>query len=607
MSVSLTNRAMTARSAVIRSQHALSRIALSLALAAAAALPMRASAQTSCPDPKPTDFKKEALVPPGTLKEPIEMSVVKDGRVFVVERAGNIFLYDSATHNAGLALKLDTYINPGAYDVGGILGVAASPDFPTGDWVYVYYAPKASFNGQATKENGKLTYRLARFRFAGGVLDSNTEQVLFEIPAIWETHNGGSLKFGKGGDLYLSTGDNHNPGCSEQYSAMDERAGRSWCDDQGSTANTNDLRGKVLRIHPEAAQVGGKWYSIPKGNLKERYASVWPTAELAAKVRPEIYTMGHRNPYRLFPDPVTGRLYIGEFGPAAAAASDRGPEGADQIKIVDSASYLGYPYFLKDNQPYCHWDYGQVKCVAIQGQTGLKFDPLKPINNSPNNTGVNILPPVTPAALWEHDGNSPDPVPGLKSCGLNAGPVYHYDASSTSKLKFPPWFEGKWTFFGIGGGGWTAKITTVPPGPIHTITKADNPPWYNASSLNFSATVHDMEYGSDGALYVTDYGAGFYNNNGDAGLYRVTYTGPIDNSCFVSGVAQRGNALPERAKTLLSPADGRDLDAPAGSAGLEAYDAGGRRVWERHWGNAAPGRLELPASIRGGLLRIRWL
>jgi cytochrome c len=330
---------------------------------------------------------------------------------------------------------------------------------------------------------------------------------------------------------------------------------------------------------------------------------VWPTADLAAKVRPEIYTMGHRNPYRLFPDPLTGRLYIGEFGPAAAAASDRGPAGADQIKIVDSASYLGYPYFLKDNQPYCHWDYGQAKCVAIQGQAGLKFDPLKPINNSPNNTGVNILPPVTPATLWEHDGSSPDPIPGLKSCGLNAGPVYHFSPYSKSTTKFPPWFDGKWTFFPIGGGGWTAKITTVPAGPIAPITKADNPPWYNAGSLNFSAGVHDMEYGTDGALYVTDYGSGFYNNNGDAGLYRITYNGCLPAPLDSTGTALMGNG---RSRTLVPLAPGMRLDAPQGARGLEAFDASGRQVWQRHWGSEVPARLELPASIRSGLLRIRW-
>lgn len=41
----------------------------------------------------------------------------------------------------------------------------------------------------------------------------------------------------------------------------------------------------------------------------------------------------------------------------AIRASERGPAGADQIKILDSAANFGYPYFIKDIQPYCHWDY----------------------------------------------------------------------------------------------------------------------------------------------------------------------------------------------------------------------------------------------------------
>ncbi|MDB5050931.1 MAG: domain containing protein [Fibrobacteres bacterium] len=552
----------------------------------------------SCPAATAADFKKETLVGSAVLKEPIELSVAKDGKVFVVQRNGDITLYNPSTGQATLAIHLDCYLNPGAYDVGGPLGVAVAPNFPTDNWVYIYYAPKSSFTGSANNTSGKLSYFLSRFRFVGGSLDANSEQKLFEVKAIWETHNGGSLKFGKDGDLYLSTGDNHSPGCSGQYSPMDERPGYSWCDDQGTTANTNELRGKVLRIHPEETlQANGKYYSIPKDNLKEKYAALWPTADLAAKVLPEIYTMGHRNPYRIFPDPVTGKLFIAENGPASASDADRGPAGADQWKVTDEAAYLGYPYFLKNNQPYCHWDYGQGKCIAIQGQTSMKFDANKPVNYSPNNTGVNILPPAKPAALWEHDGANPDPISGLKACGPGAGPVYHFDASLNSKVKFPPDFDNKWIFHAIMSAGWQPKLTN-PPSDFAPITAATNPPWGNQ---NFTQGLHDLEYGlGDGALYAVDYGSSMYNKNGDAGLFKITYNGclpPVTVSIFNRPAA--GHAF------LSMSGAGERLTAPVGARGATMFSLNGKKIWGTSLDRGAT-HIEVPASLGKGVFRVVW-
>lgn len=569
---------------------------LFVAITAIALLSISANGQT-CPAAKSTEFVKTTLATGALLKEPIELSVAKDGKVFVVERGGDIHMYDPSTSQMSLAIHLDVYIYAGGYDVGGPLGIAVAPDFPTDNWVYIYWAPKSSFSGSANKETGKLSYRLGRYRFVGGKIDINTEQVLFEVPSGWETHNAGSLKFGKGGDLYLSTGDNHNPGCSNQYSPMDEQPNHFWCDDQGTTANTNELRGKILRIHPEATQQGnGKYYSIPKDNLKEKYLSLWSVAD-QDKVRPEIYTMGHRNPYRIYPDPVTGKLFIAENGPASASDADRGPAGADQWKVTDEAAFLGYPYFLKDNQPYCHWDYAAGKCVAIEGQTSMKFDAATPRNNSPNNTGVNILPPAKPAALWEHDGSNVDPIPGIRGCGPGAGPVYHFDASMDSKVKFPMDFDGKWIFFGIMSPGWQPKLAT-PPANFAPIKTASNPPWGN---LNFTGGIHDMEFGpGDGALYVVDYGDVGYNANGNAGLFRITYTGCQP---AVVSIADRQGGLNHAYVTLSGKAE--RLTVPAGAKGVSAFDIAGKKVWEQSLAQG-DAYVTMPDVVGHGLFRLLW-
>lgn len=552
----------------------------------------------ACPDPGPADFRKEALASGVQLNEPLEITVAKNGIVLVAQRFGEVVAYQPSTGQASSAGRLDVYSNTGTGTVGGLLGVAVSGMFPDLDpWVYAYYAPKSGFNGIADHGAGRLTYRLSRFRWVAGRLDIGSEQALLEVPSTWETHNAGSLKFGKDGDLYLSTGDNRNPHCSDQYAPLDERPGREWCDGQATTANTRDLRGKVLRIRPLSLPAGGKAYAIPPGNLRERHGSLWPTEAEASKVLPEIYTMGHRNPYRIFPDPVTGRLFIAEYGPAAAAASERGPAGADQIKVTDEAAFLGYPYFLKDNKPYCRWDYALGKCAAIPGQAGLAFDPAAPLNHSPNNTGVVRLPPARPAALWEHDGSEADPIPGLASCGFGAGPVYHFDPTLVSKVKFPPAFDGRWLFFASFSSGWQPKLATVPAGtgPIRAIA---DPPW---GDLRFSPGLLDMEFGAgDGALYVLDYGGTMYNRNADAGLYRITYRGCLPVVSRRGPVSRPASQAPE---LQLS---GMDVKIPIGAVRVEAYSPTGSRVWSAPVDAARDRRLQVPSALGTGLLRLRW-
>src|SRR5690606_24976809 len=155
-------------------------------------------------------------------------------------------------------------------------------------WLYFYYAVAGE----------KTVNRLSRFEFRNDSLLRSTETTILEIPTqrIYCCHSAGYLRFDKAGNLYLSTGDNTNAEETEGYTPIDERLGRGLADDQATAANTNDLRGKILRIKP--LPKGG--YTIPKGNL---------FAEGTPKTRPEIFAMGIRNPYRFSIDDQTGYLY----------------------------------------------------------------------------------------------------------------------------------------------------------------------------------------------------------------------------------------------------------------------------------------------------------
>ena len=526
------------------------------------------------------------------------MTVTKDGRVFVAERAGIIRVYNPTTGQASVSATFSVYLFTGTpnNDVGGILGVTVSPDFATDNWLYVYYAPLSLWNGATPDHtNGRLTYRLSRFKvLSDNTLNMSSEQILLSVPSIWETHNAGSLRFGKNADLYLAIGDNDCAGCSNQYSPMDERPGYEFSDDQRSTANTNSLLGKILRVHPVQDSINGRFYTIPAGNL---------FAEGRDSTRPEIYTMGHRNPYRIFPDPITGRLYIGEFGPAATATTARGPVGADQLKITDSAAFLGYPYFLKNNRAYCHWDYATGACKAIQGQTSMNFDPARPVNTSPNNTGLRILPPAHPAVAWDNeatDNTSPNPVnTDLSGCGMGGGPVYHYDPLLNSAVKFPPYFENKWIVYAIFG-SWQPKLLVIPSGPVTQLSQSVAFP--ASTAFQFSAGgVQDIEFGDgDGALYVLDYGSNQYANNSNDGLYRITY-----NGCLPAAIADAsGKKLFPTAPAWTMP--GQTVIIPDGSHRVAAFNLSGAKIWEENVRPRIKSSILLPASLGSGPLLLRF-
>ena len=125
---------------------------------------------------------------------------------------------------------------------------------------------------------------------------------------------GGSMSFDSDGDLYIGTGDDVDPfgAGGNGYAPMDQRYPQRY-DARNTSANTNDLRGKILRIHPLANASGaagaGTTYSIPTGNM---------FAPGTANTKPEIFAMGFRNPFTVQADPAhPGTVVVGEYGPDA--------------------------------------------------------------------------------------------------------------------------------------------------------------------------------------------------------------------------------------------------------------------------------------------------
>ncbi|MFI8165451.1 PQQ-dependent sugar dehydrogenase [Streptomyces sp. NPDC085931] len=430
--------------------------------------------------------------------EPMTLAVLPDRSVLHTSRDGTVRLTD-AVGTTKVAGKLEVY----SHDEEGLQGVAVDPGFSSNRFVYLYYAPKQSTPGGDAPSDGSAAdfapfdgvNRLSRFVLtSAGTLDPTSEKKILDVPASRGIccHVGGDIDFDAQGNLYLSTGDDTNPFASDGFTPIDERASRNPAyDAQRSSGNTNDLRGKVLRIKVNA---DGS-YTVPSGNL-------FPPG--TARTRPEIYAMGFRNPFRMSVDKATGIVYLGDYGPDSGTASaSRGPAGQVEFNRITKAGNYGWPYCTGKNDAYVDYDFAG-------GTSGARFDCAAPRNTSPRNTGLTDLPPAQPAWIPYDGGSVPEFGNGSES--PMGGPVYRYDAASSSQVKFPQEYDGDF-FAGEFGRRWIKRVEASGDGTVQSINAF---PWSGTQ-------VMDMAFGPDGALYVLDYGTGYFNGDANSALYRIEH------------------------------------------------------------------------------------
>lgn len=464
--------------------------------------------------PEENRFQKVVLA--DQLNEPLELAILPDDRVIFIERHGLVKLYNPINQKVDQLGKIEvsTTYNPEpggspqeAED--GLLGLGIHPDFNVHPWVYLYYSP-------AGKEPKNI---LARYTMKDDKLDLTSVKILLEVPTQRDhcCHTGGSIDWDSDGNLYLSTGDNTSPRESAGYAPIDEREGRSAFDAQGTAANTNDLRGKILRIHPEADGT----YTIPKGNL-------FPPG--TPGTRPEIYTMGHRNPYRISVDKKTGFLYWGDVGPDAGQDSTGlGPAAEDEFNRAKAAGNFGWPYFVGNNKAF--WDFN-----FATNQSGEQFDPEHPSNNSPNNTGMIDLPPAQKAMIFYSAGESLRfPLLGSGGRTAMAGPVFHESDFQKAKRLFPSYYEGKW-FIYEWMRDWIMAVTLNEQGNYIRMEPF-------LPNLELEHPI-DMVFGPQGDLYLLEYGQGWFMANPEAKLVRIEYNDGNRKPIAVASADRYAGAVP---------------------------------------------------------------
>jgi cytochrome c len=427
-----------------------------------------------------------------SLNNPMELAIAKDGRVFFVERAGLVKMIAPGATAITVVGTLKVFT--GLED--GLLGITLDPNFAENHWLYFFYSAPETARDKDGKKVGEN--RVSRFTLREGQVDLSSEKVLIRIDTQREEccHSGGSLNFDSAGNLYASVGDNTNPFGSDGYAPIDGRPGRAPWDAQKSSANANDLRGKILRVHPEADGTA----TIPKGNLFP------PGTE---GTRPEIFSMGNRNPFRIGIDQRRNILYWGDVGPDAASANaTRGPAGFDEIGQAREAGFFGWPYFIADNRPYGDFDF-------IKNESGKRFDPLKPINDSPNNTGIRELPPAKSAFIYYPHSPSARfrAVNGGGGRTAMAGPVYYFDPNQKADYKLPGEFDHT-LFIYEWSRNWVVAVHLDENEKIKKMEKV-------FAGMTFKRPM-DMELGPDGCLYIIEYGTN-WSDNRDSQIVRIEH------------------------------------------------------------------------------------
>lgn len=212
------------------------------------------------------------------LEVPWALAFGPDGRMLVTERPGRVRIIDS---NRNVSEPIVT-IPVRSVSESGLHGVAVDPNFETNRNIYLYYTYRSSGNNTLN--------RVARYKFENNNLRED-KIIVDRIPGA-PNHDGGRIKFGPDGYLYITTGDAQEPSLAQ---------------------DRNSLAGKILRVTRDGDPAPGN----PFGT--------------------RIYSYGHRNPQGITWDN-QGRLWETEHGSSAT----------DELNLIEAGKNYGWPEIRGD-------------------------------------------------------------------------------------------------------------------------------------------------------------------------------------------------------------------------------------------------------------------
>lgn len=254
-------------------------IIIIIAISVATVLSTPSDTTVPIPEPATTDNANQTNKGIRTIAQnldvPWAIDIAVDNRIFFTEKPGRLGMI-----HANGTLASEPVVNIHTEDIGeaGLMGLALHPNFTQNHLMYVYhtYAKNGGLYNKVlmlTEKNNKIV---------------NSKIIIDGIPAS-DSNNGGRIKFGPDGKLYVSTGDSETPELAQ---------------------NTKSLAGKLLRLNDDG--------TIPDDN---------PIPESP------VYSYGHRDIQGFAWHPITKKLY----------ASEHGPAGNDEVNIIEPGSNYGWP------------------------------------------------------------------------------------------------------------------------------------------------------------------------------------------------------------------------------------------------------------------------
>jgi glucose/arabinose dehydrogenase/type 1 glutamine amidotransferase len=518
------------------------------------------------------------------VQGPVGLDIADDGTVYWteigaqgMESEGRLMMWDPDSGETSLVHTFLTRADALSTSEDGVLGMALDPDFESNRRVFVYYSPRGEGEGWPVAGMGHaLGYnRLSRLTLDAAGTSVVDEQPILDVPKVkvaadgdgignpgspnWPAHTGGAgVDFDSEGNLYLGVGDDVNPFGTGQngYAPMDQQYEHRY-DARNTSANTNDLRGKVLRIDPlEEIQPGaepgiGETYAIPEGNM-------FPVG--TPDTRPEIYAMGFRQPFTVQADPAEpGTIVVGEYGPDSATNNaTRGPAGIVEWNHITEPGFFGWPFCTGDTSTANSYN----RFTYPSGPSGERYDCSQATipNESEFNTGLDDVPgPAEPADVWHKRTGEHPPEFGLPTQGSPqeaiTGPIYRYDPDNPSETKWPAYYDGSWLILDRGQNWWReARIQDDGSGLLRVNSFFQPNQFGNPGHTS----VIPVKFGPDGSLYL----ARFTGRDSSSQLMRIDYVGgqedeaPPTVSAAVDGPQDDDGNFVARATLELSASDG---------------------------------------------------
>ena len=249
----------------------------------------------AAPPPEPASEPLAPVLAGRGIEGPIELGAYPGERLFVAELGGRVRVFDEEGGDGGMLLDLRSRVSRGGEQ--GLLSLALAPDFGATGYLFVYYTTTDP------SDDEEIVSRLSRFTVVADRASLSSELVILEVAQPFGNHNGGAVRFGPDGMLYLGLGD-----------------GGAGGDPRGNGQDRSTLLGSILRIDVSASSAGQR-YRVPADNP---FLGVMGARE-------EIYAYGLRNPWRMAFD-AEGRLWAGDVG----------QETVEEINVVVAGGNYGW-------------------------------------------------------------------------------------------------------------------------------------------------------------------------------------------------------------------------------------------------------------------------